>query len=54
MQRLEYRHTGCTRAPMAAVESMFLLQNRGANEVDGEVWLFPGRERACLYRRRLM
>lgn len=40
--------------PMVAVESMFLLQDRDANEVDGEVWPFREMGRACLYRRRLM
>jgi len=33
---------------------MFLLQDRGANEVDGEVWPLQELGRACLCRRQLM
>jgi len=41
-------------AQMAAVEPMFLLQYRGAGEVEDEVWLLGQVEGSDGYRRRLM
>jgi len=39
---------------MVAVESMFLLQYRGAGEVDGEVWRFRPMSGPSCCRRQLM